>query len=331
MNHTEFWLRWRRDIFRGLMIFGVVVGAGLTIQSMVGRGRQQLLGFREAFDPHFQSADRQHDAPWTYATPLAAQRTLWLRNISGSISVEASDGHSVEIQADRSFKHSPGDSVRILVTETKHGLTVCAVWPGKPAQCGPDGRYNTEGSMEGNDVAVMFVVRLPRGVKLDASTINGDIDVTGASAPVGAGTVNGSVTVEALLGPVRATTVNGDVRAMIRGFAGPGDVNLTTVNGDAFVELPATLDAVLDGHTVAGDIATDFPLTVTGKFASHALTGTLGKGGRKIRLQTVTGDVEVRKTERVVDVTTSVTPAPPAAPTRATQPRGTRRPRPGTP
>jgi hypothetical protein len=284
-----------------------------------------LLGFRQAFDPDFLASDRQHAAPWTYATPLSAQRTLWLRNISGSISVEAADGETVEVRAERTFKHSAVDSVRILITETKQGLTVCAVWPGKPAQCGPDGRYSTEGSLEGNDVAVVFAVRLPRGVKLDASTINGNIDVTGASAPVGAGTVNGDITVEALLGPVRAATVNGDVRAMIRGFAGPGDVNLTTVNGDAFVELPAALDAVVDGHTVVGQISTDFPLSVTGKFASHALTGTLGTGGRKIHLTTVTGDVEVRKVDTLAEATTPVTPTPP------TSPQGTRRPRPGTP
>jgi lia operon protein LiaG len=137
--------------------------------------------------------------------------------------------------------------------------------------------------------------------------------------------VNGDITVEALLGPVRAATVNGDVRAMIRGFAGPGDVNLTTVNGDAFVELPAALDAVVDGHTVVGQISTDFPLSVTGKFASHALTGTLGTGGRKIHLTTVTGDVEVRKVDTLAEATTPVTPTPP------TSPQGTRRPRPGTP
>ena len=330
MNRREFWLRWRRDIVRGVVIFGLVVGAGLTIQSMVGRGRERLLGFRQSFDPNFHSADRHHGEQWTYATSLAAPHTLWLRNISGSISVEAAAGDTVEIHADRSFKHAPADSVRIVTTETSQGLTVCAVWPGKSVHCGPDGRYNTEGSMQGNDIAVMFHVRLPRGVKLDASTINGDIDVTGASAHVGAGTVNGSVTVEALLGPVRAATVNGDVRAMIRGFAGPGDVNLTTVNGDAFLELPATVDGVLDGHTVAGDISTDFPLSVTGKFASHALTGTLGKGGRKIHLTTVTGDVEVRSASPMMELTTPEPPAPPAAPTRVT-PRATRRPRPGTP
>lgn len=331
MNRTEFWLRWRRDIFRGVMIFALVVGAGLMIQSMVGRGREQLLGFRQAFDPNFQSADRHHGEPWTYSAALPAQHTLWVRNISGSISVEAADGETVEVRAERTFKHSAVDSVRILVTETPQGLTVCAVWPGKPVRCGPDGRYITDGSFEGNDVAVVFAVRLPRGVKLDASTINGDIDITGASAPVGAGTVNGDVIVEALLGPVRATTVNGDVRAMIRGFAGPGEVNLKTVNGDAFVELPATLDAIVDGHTVAGNISTDFPLSVSGKFASHALTGTLGKGGRKIHLTTVTGDVEVRKVDVLAEVATPEVPAPPAPPARPVPPRGTRRPRSGTP
>jgi DUF4097 and DUF4098 domain-containing protein YvlB len=135
------------------------------------------------------------------------------------------------------------------------------------------------------------------------------------------------VTVETASGPASATTVNGDAHATMHGFSGPGDVKVTTVHGDAQVDLPAATDAVVDGHTVAGDISSEFDaLAVTGKFASHSLTGTLGRGGRQIHISTVTGDVDVR--EAGVASTPVIAPTPPARPVPPA--RGTSRPRSGT-
>lgn len=325
-------MRWRGDILRGVVIFGLVVGGGLVVRSMVGRGRAQLSGLRQTFDTDFFASDRQRAEPWTYEAPVAAHRTVWLRNINGSITIEPTDGRSVQVTAERTFRHSLADSVQLVATESDEGLTICAMWPGSGNTCGPNGHYTNEGKMHGNDVAVVFTVRLPRDVKVDASTINGDVEVRGGSAPVGATTVNGDITVETSAGPVKATTVNGDAQATILGFDEPGDIALTTVHGDATLELPDRVDAVLNGHTVTGDISSDYPLTITGKFASHDLSGTLGKGGRRIRLTTVAGDVLVRK----VSTSVEVTPAPPAAPTLPTPPspprqgRGTSRPRAGT-
>jgi hypothetical protein len=326
MNGRDFWVRWRGDILRGVVIFGVVIGGGLFVRSLVGRGRAQLSGLQQSFDTDFFASDRQRAAPWTYTTPIAPHHTVWLRNINGSITVEAGDSRSVEVTAERTFRHSPADSVRLVAVESDRGITICAIWPGAATSCGPNGHYATASKMRGNDVAVVFTVRLPRGVRVDASTVNGDVEVRGASAPIEVITVNGDVTVETSAGPVRATTVNGDAQATISSFGEPGDVTLTTVHGDATLELPDNVDAVLDGHTVTGDISSDYPLTIAGKFASHELTGTLGKGGRMIHITTVAGDVDVRK----VSATPEATPAlpPPATPPRPG--RGTPRPRAGT-
>lgn len=334
MNGKEFWLRWRGEILRGTVIFGIVVAGGLFVRSLASRGRQQLEGFRHQFDMDFLAPDRQRAEPWNYVTPLAAQRTLWLRNLNGSITVDSVAGQKVEILAERTFKRSPADSVRIVTTESERGLTVCAVWPGNSAECGPNGGYSLKGGSHGNDVAVVFTVRLPRGVKLDASTVNGDVQVNGASAPVSAVTVNGDVSVETGAGPVHAVTVNGDVNATMRGFADPGDVSLTTVHGDAVLTLPDNVDAVVSGNTVAGDISSDYPLAVSGKFASHTVAGTLGKGGRHVKVTTVTGDVTLRKVGSPArGPVIAPVPVPPEAPTPPVPPspsRGTTRPRPGT-
>lgn len=326
MTGKEFWLRWRTDIVRGVLILGVVFGIGMFVRSMMGRGRAALSNFGQQFDTDFLGADRNHGQPWMYVTPLAVQRTLWLRNINGSITVTPTDDKKVEIHAERTFRHSAVDSVQIVTAESDRGLTVCAVWPGRSSTCGPDGRFSSQGQMNGNDVAVVFEVRLPHGVRLDASTINGDVSVEGAGAPVGVATVNGDVTVETANGPVSAVTVNGDAHATMHGFAGPGDVKVTTVHGDVEIDLPSGTDAVVDGHTVAGDISSEFPLTVTGKFASHSLSGTLGKGGRQIHITTVTGDVNLHEAGPMP--TPAIAPTPPIHPVPPGE-RGRPRHRPG--
>lgn len=329
MTGKEFITRWRTEIVRGVLILGVVFGIGMFIVSMVGRGKAALTDFGHQFAGGLNPGDRMHGQPWMYVKSLAPDRTLWLRNINGSITVTPSDAQQVEIHADRMFNHSSGDSVQILTEESNGGLTVCAVRVGF-GSCGPDGHFNSNGHMNGNDVEVAFEVKLPRGVRLDASTVTGDVSVEGASAPVEATTVTGDVTVETANGPVTATAVTGDAHATIHSLSGPGDVKVTTVTGDAQVDLPSGIDAVVDGHTVMGDINTAFPLTVTGKFASHSLSGTLGKGGRQIHITTVTGDVDVREAGATPEAAPVTAPAPPPHHRPPAPSRGSPRPRSGT-
>ena len=44
-----------------------------------------------------------------------------------------------------------------------------------------------------------------------------------------------------------------------------------------------------------GDITTDFPLTVQGRFSKRRISGTIGSGGRQLELETVNGGIELKK------------------------------------
>ena len=174
------------------------------------------------------------------------------------------------------------------------GIAICAVWARGGGRCGPGEDYRAS-SPRHNDVAVDFTVRLPKWVGLGASTVNGAVHVANATGPLVVASINGEVDAETAAGPVRATSVNGSVRARMRAFGDTGEVALSTVNGSATAELPARLDAEVDASTVNGSIETDYPLVVTGKVAKH-LQGTLGAGGRKVRITTVNGGITLRKT-----------------------------------
>src|SRR2546430_17466229 len=56
-------------------------------------------------------------------------------------------------------------------------------------------------------------------------------------------------------------------------------VEFTTVNGGITLDLPSDLSTEVRASTVNGDLVTDFPLLVTGKFGPRHLHGTIGNGG----------------------------------------------------
>jgi DUF4097 and DUF4098 domain-containing protein YvlB len=121
------------------------------------------------------------------------------------------------------------------------------------------------------------------------------VSVDGASSEVRAGTVNGSVEAVSAGGPVQASTVNGSVHATMGRFDGDQDLDYSTVNGTVVAEFTGDVDADIDLSTVNGRFQTDWPVTLTGRINPKHLRATLGKGGRRIRLSTVNGNVELRK------------------------------------
>ena len=75
--------------------------------------------------------------------------------------------------------------MKITVRQVGSGggdVLVCALWNDR-STCDEDGYHSHNDGWRGdndhNDVQVEFVVRLPAGVKIDASTVNGGVTVDG--------------------------------------------------------------------------------------------------------------------------------------------------------
>ena len=309
MDLKAFWLGWRRDIIRFVALCSAALVLGLVINHLVGRARQArqqltgmlprgLGGLMSGLDDAADSAagPLATGETWTYRAPVAPGQWVWIRDRSGSVTVEPTSGDSLEVSAVKRFGHSDPGTVRIVAAPGSDGITICALWGrgDRDNRCGPGEAYHQR-HVSHNDVRVNFTVRLPRGVAIGATTVSGTVRVAGASAPVVAGTVSGDVQAETTRGPVNAYSVNGSVRASMRGFADTGQVKVMTVNGAVTVELPARIDAAVDSNTVNGAIESDFPLTVGSKFVAHYAAGTLGAGGRRIELNSVNGSIRLKK------------------------------------
>jgi len=303
----RFWRTWRREIIRGGVLFILVVCGGLGLRAVFHNVKARIpesLGSLGSFGD-FNWGDgeggdlfgrgREVGDRWEYRVLLKRTQHLWIRNTNGPIDVVAGTGDSLVIRAEKSWRTSDPQSVQLVPVLTERGLTVCALWQARDQRCNEGGDYRMNG-VKKNDVAVRFMVQLPRSIPIDASTVNGGLQIEGVSAPVQAATVNGRIAVSTSTGPVQATTVNGSIEANMQSLTS-GDVRLTTVNGSVSAGLPLQINANIDAETVNGRVETDFPVKIMGKISPRHLRGTIGSGGPTLKLITVNGSISLHEAD----------------------------------
>ncbi|MEO6877904.1 MAG: DUF4097 family beta strand repeat-containing protein, partial [Gemmatimonadaceae bacterium] len=129
------------------------------------------------------------------------------------------------------------------------------------------------------------------------TSVSGDVSVTGAQGDVRATSVSGDIHLDGLhASSVVAHTVSGDIEVRVDQLSGRGDLEFHTVSGDVVLSLPSQLDADLSMSTVSGDLNSDFPITLgNGRMNRRRIEARIGKGGRRLELTTVSGDVRIKK------------------------------------
>ncbi len=237
-----------------------------------------------------QGAGGSGDFRWTGA--LARGKTLEVLGVNGEVRATAASGSSATVTATKRGRKSDPGSVQIKVEETAGGVTICAIYPSQEGNGCHGGKSRRGRRHDENDVNVNFIVHVPAGVKFVGRTVNGDIEATDLDADARVSTVNGDAEVSTR-GWAVASTVNGDVTASVGRADWTGPAEFQTVNGSVTITLPASVNADVRASTVNGDIETDFPLTVTGRFNTRRIRGTIGDGSRELSLATVNGDIRL--------------------------------------
>jgi DUF4097 and DUF4098 domain-containing protein YvlB len=144
---------------------------------------------------------------------------------------------------------------------------------------------------------VTYRVTLPRTVRLEAATVNGDVLIDAVTGPIVARTVNGRIDIEAAASGATASTTNGNIRAEFLDLAGGGEIVLRTTNGGIVAYVPAAAGVDIDASTVNGAVNTDFAVLADGSSAAwrrKSLRGAINGGGTQVTLETVNGSIQLR-------------------------------------
>jgi len=229
---------------------------------------------------------------------LAPGQTLEIIGRNGEIEANGTADDSTQVNATR--RGHGGDEEReafIEVVEYSDGVTICAVYAreAKPGRCHRGGVDSESSNFWHNSRAkVTFSARVPRGVILKAETTNGDIRARDLYSIMHANTTNGSVEISTSEWASCHTT-NGHLGVTMGKANWDGELDLATTNGGITVSLPASAQFNVRAATTNGNIRTDFPITVQGTFGTKNISGTVGSGGRELKLATTNGGIEVRK------------------------------------
>jgi hypothetical protein len=217
-------------------------------------------------------AQRPQTESFTWSGELPTGGRVRIQNLNGNVMVEAGDGNKVVVTAAKIWRRGDPKSVRIEARQVTGGVIVCAIWsPTAPCDEGASDRGGR--SQNNNDILVHFVVSVPRGARVSVNTTNGDVRVDAPVSDVSVASVNGSVFTRAVTGDITASTINGGVTAF----------------------LPDAPDVDVDLQTASGQLRLDFPLVVVGRLDPAHVRGKLGRGGRKLKLTTINGDISLRK------------------------------------
>ncbi len=241
--------------------------------------------------PAFAWAAESADNGFHWKGRLEPEKVVTIKSISGSIEVTGVAGDEVEVTATKSGPHS--DRLQIQVIPSEEGILVCETYRYAGDSSDTCGQLGSHNHSHGSTPNVAYVIRLPRNLRLGASTVNGSVAAHSLGRYADISSVNGSVEISTAKW-AQATSVNGSIRAQF-GEAGWDTLKLHTVNGGIHVSLPSDVNTEVHFSSVNGNFDSDFPITTQGRMGRHSFEGKIGSGGRDLELSTVNGSVELQK------------------------------------
>jgi hypothetical protein len=235
----------------------------------------------------------EHDFHWQ--GNLKVGQTLEIVNRNGDIEAGIASGDGARVEGARRGNDDDRE-LFVEVVEYSDAVTICAVYAKDkaPGRCHRGGVSSEPISWGGHRAKIGFDVQVPRGVRFNAFTTNGSVHGRSLASVVEAATTNGNVEVSTSEW-ASAKTTNGGVRVSIGNAKWSGELELMTTNGSVDVTLPASAEFSVTAATTNGGIHTDFPTTVQGHFSSKNLSGSVGGGGRELKVATTNGGIELKK------------------------------------
>jgi hypothetical protein len=238
-------------------------------------------------------------------------------NVFGPIKVEGYSGADVLLVAHKTIFAKTEDKAARAQEEVKldiqeKGRTVDIYVDGPFRDRDRDRRGFHSWHNPGYEVHYAFELKVPFKTDVAVSTVtDGDVEVTGVEGEFDVHNVNGKLRLSDIAGSGEAETVNGVLTAGFRN-APSGPCAFRTINGDLVVTLPESVSADFRLKTFNGQVYSDFAVTSLparppireenkGKFvykSDRSFGVRAGRGGPEISLDTMNGDILIKKKNR---------------------------------
>ncbi|MCJ7681790.1 MAG: hypothetical protein MUP70_13760, partial [Candidatus Aminicenantes bacterium] len=243
---------------------------------------------------------------------------LQLDNIFGSVTVIGTNRTDIKMTARKTIKARTRDriqkaknEVRLDITEEDRLIDIFVDGPFREKNQSKNKGDYVEHWDPGYRVHYDFTLEVPKKINLFIKTVTeGDVSVQNVEGDFEVRNVNGKILIDGIAGSGSAHTVNGGVT--VHFDSNPkNDCSFKTINGDLELHFRNNLEADFWLKTFHGEAYTDFdykklPVKVErteknddkGKYVykSNHISGVrIGKGGPKITMDTLNGDLLIKR------------------------------------
>lgn len=234
---------------------------------------------------HLDFEDRSVSESEEHTVALNPEGRFKIENPRGLIRIETWDRPEVRIEAEKYAATLEAlAEVRIEITGEGDRVEV---------KTHTRDRFDLFGGSSGS---VDYRISLPATVELEASTVNGQVEVDGVSGNMEVSSVNGHVTATDAQGEVRASTINGRVEVSHLSLPDGAHHEYSCINGTVRVYLPDSTAGRFHVEWVNGTVDSDFPMEFGRSWPGPRKVDTqLGEGGSHFKLSTVNGTIKILK------------------------------------
>lgn len=129
--------------------------------------------------------------------------------------------------------------------------------------------------------------------RVDVKTVSGDVQAKGINAELKLKSVSGDMTVvDGACKKVDAKSISGEV-ILDLDLDPAGSYDISTVSGSVAIRTTAEPNLSVDATSVSGHLVSDFGLEWDDRPGRRNLYETIGSGGARLRVKTVSGDLRV--------------------------------------
>jgi DUF4097 and DUF4098 domain-containing protein YvlB len=208
---------------------------------------------------------------------LTAGAHVDVSNISGPVSIEATEGSSAEVSIHRTAPNPDNLAYRkVSVEQTSSGLTIRQ----KPVSGEPDSV----------DLLNRVVLKVPRQVSVTGRSISGDFNISGISGAIDLNGISGSVDVRHFNGALTVSGVSGNVRLAVERINDAG-LRVSNVSGNVYLRLASDLNAELSISNTSGGVSNKIQGLALVSVGASNHSARLGSGGPRIVVSNLTGAV----------------------------------------
>lgn len=244
----------------------------------------------------------------------AAGSVFALYNVFGDVKVEGYNGNQVIIDIDETIMSNKAEDLEIAKRDFKAGFDQKAdsiiVYTAAPYDTRPHNNKNNN-IRRNYTIRLDYTIKVPNNINIHVATVNsGEVIVKDVYGTLNASNVNGPINIVNAKGTTDAHTVNGSLTASYLAIP-PDASSYKTINGKLEVVYPSAFSADMQLKSLNGQFYTDFTnatklpgeVVKTVSRSNNAATYRLnkntkirvGNGGKLFKFETLNGNIYIKK------------------------------------